>query len=803
MASFSFLSNDSIRWPTGSESGFNHCPPAGRNRSQTRIIPWLRSSQPVTTEAKMSTPCPRFVGIFLVSLVSSILLSPLQSTSVSAQVADTELRPMTFMDAQLMRNAGSWAPNPDGEWMLYTVSTPNWEEANSQSDIHLVSMREGLPSHRQLTFTADDSESSPTWAPDGVSFVFSSSRDADGGARGSQLYLMRVDGGEAQKITDAEDGVSGFEFSPDEMWLVYRSGPSGQAQLYRLPAGDLANADPVQLTEGEAGIDQWDWAPDSQQIYFTRADSFDEAEKERRDKGFTVDVKNMVTPLSNLWAVGVGGGDAEQLTNDPEVSIDGFVLSDDGKWIGLTGGSAKRYERNITSSRLYADLFLMETATGHIERLTENFEISESGITFSPDGRWVAFGAPDDMTQYSMTEGKAYIREVTDRGGSFRKLGSDFDGSIRTGFWSEDGKALYFGAGIKVTSQFMALDIESGDVRQITNERASISVNRDEDSGVYLINYQDPKTPSTSFTITSLDQVNDRASWVQLADVNPQVREMALGEEVEVEWTSTDGKTVGGVLTYPVGYEDGTRYPLVVSIHGGPASADVLRFNTTTQVYAGAGYAVLRPNYRGSTNYGNAHRTDIVGDYFTLGFDDIMTGVDYLIDEGIVDGDQMGAFGWSAGGHWSNWILTHTDRFKAISSGAGTMNWISMYAQSDVQRNRQFYVGDGFLYEDFDTYFDQSPLKYIMNAKTPTMVHVVEGDPRVPSPQSVELHMALKKLGVPTELFMYPGRSHGIPDARNRLVKAVSEMAWMDHYVRGIGEKFQWEDVLKTLEKEK
>jgi len=143
--------------------------------------------------------------------------------------------------------------------------------------------------------------------------------------------------------------------------------------------------------------------------------------------------------------------------------------------------------------------------------------------------------------------------------------------------------------------------------------------------------------------------------------------------------------------------------------------------------------------------------------------------------------------------------LTHTDRFKAISSGAGTMNWISMYAQSDVQRNRRFYVGDDLLYDNFDMYWDQSPLKYIKNAKTPTMIHVVQGDPRVPSPQSVELHMALKKLEVATELFMYPGQSHGIPDPRNRLLKAVSEMAWMDYYVRDMGEKFQWRDVLQTL----
>ena len=734
----------------------------------------------------------------------AVLLAAGWATFISAP-AQASLRPMTFLDVQEFARPGGWTPSPDGRWMLYTVSTLDWRAAERQSDIHLVSTEEEVASHRQMTFTGDKDETSPKWARDGQFFGFLSDRDASGEMGGNQLYYMRPDGGEARRITKVDGGVSDFSFSRDGSWLGYRAGKSGLRQLYRLPIEDLFTAEPEQLTgrdKDASGIENWEWSTDSKRIYFSRPDSHDKAESTRRREGFTVDIKNLETPLSNLWVVELAPGTMRRLTKDPTISVTSFDVSEDGRWITFTGGSAKRYERNITAARLYGDQFLLEVSTGHIERLTNNYEVSESSLGVSPDGRWVGFTAPDDMTRYTMTSTRVYIRDVNDRGAPFRRIGTGFDGSVRRGFWSEDGNLLYFNGGVKVTTQLHALEITTGGVRQLTHERAALSVSRDEDSGAILIGYADPKTPPTVFTVESFDKVADRSAWVQLVEVNPQVAEMALGEEVEVNWRSTDGKRVGGILVKPVGYREGERYPLIVAIHGGPAGADVLRFNGGygSQVYAGAGYAVLKPNYRGSINYGNAHRTDIVGDYFTLGFDDIMTGVDYLTEEGIVDGDRMGALGWSAGGHWSNWILTHTDRFKAISSGAGTMNWISMYAQSDVQRNRQFYIGDDFLYENFEPYWNQSPLKYIKNAGTPTMIHVVEGDPRVPSPQSVELHMALKKLGVPTELFMYPGRSHGIPDPRNRLVKAVSEMAWMDFYVRGLGEKFEWHDVLKTLE---
>jgi dipeptidyl aminopeptidase/acylaminoacyl peptidase len=732
--------------------------------------------------------------------VATLVAGAAASSAVRAQSA---LRPMTFLDMRQMRSVSSPTPSPDGRLMLYALSTPDWKTAKSQTDLYVVSIRDGVSSTRQMTFTKDKNESSPQWTSDARAFFFLSNREAPEDAQSrNQLYMMRPDGGEAQRLTDTREGVRDYQISEDGKWLVYRSGKDNEEQLYRLPIENIETASATQLTTHATGIGTWRFSPDTQRIYFLSPDAVDKDEKERRDKKFTVNIRNMETPSASLWTLDLNGNTTKKLSDGTQYAATQFSISGDSKWVGFRGQSLKRYERNITAESLYADLYLLEVATGNIERLTNNFEVSESGLSFSPDSQWIAYSSADDATRYTMSNSRVYMRAVGDRGKPFRKLGTSFDGDVGVGFWSKDGGTIYFNEGVRATNQLMMLDVKSGAVRQVTEEKASLSVSLDDDSGVVLINYADPKTPSTIFTADTVQNVASRASWRQLTDPNPQVKQFALGEEEEITWKSKDGMVVGGVLTKPVGYKAGQRYPLIVAIHGGPASADVLGFNGGygSQVYAGAGYVVLKPNYRGSTNYGLKHKTDIVGNYFQAGYEDIMSGVDHLIAQGIVDGSKMGALGWSAGGHWSNWILVNTDRFKAISSGAGTSNWISMYAQSDVQRNRQFYLGDKLPYHDFDAYWNQSPLKYITRAKTPTMIHVVEGDPRVPSPQSVELHMALKQLGVPTELFMYPGNTHGIPDPRNQLVKSVSEMAWMDYYVRGIGNKFSWRDVLKTLE---
>ncbi len=766
-----------------------------------------------------------------------LALVAIVASSASAQ------RPMTFLDAQNMRQVAGQDVSPDGKSMLYSLSTPDWNSARRQSDIYLVAFDGGLQTTRQLTFTKDKNETSPKWSRDGSFIAFLSDRDAttapaNGGAAGgrgggagaaggggarNQIFVMRIDGGEARRITDAREGVSNFSFSKDGKSIVYTSGRAGDEQIYALATGDfyrpLLEGDfpkASQLTRHATGITSWQWSPDGRRIYFVSPDSIDRDDRARTDKQFTVKPRNPATSVASLWVYDLDARQERRLTNDTSYSVGEFTISPDGKWIGFHGMSSNRYERGNLEQNDYADLRLLNVATGAIERLTKNTDIGEGPVLFSPDSKLLAFSAPDDF-KYMHNE-RMYVRHVDQPGEPLRKIGGNVDLDVRAGgrgggggaegiessFWSANGDTIYFGTGVRATTQLFSLAVSTGQAKQITDVKGTISVARDDETRRFLITYADPHTPPATYTVASLGDVNNRSKWTQLTDPNEWVkRDVALGDEEEITWKSNDGTRVSGVLIKPIGYQAGKRYPLIVAIHGGPAAADMLSFNGgyNAQVYAGAGYAVLLPNYRASTQYGEKFKIESQGDYFTKGFQDIMTGVDYLIAQGLVDSTQMGALGWSAGGHYSNWIETHTTRFKAISSGAGVANWISMWSESDTQRLRQWYLGDKMYWEpgQLENWMRQSPITYIKNAKTPIFIHVVDGDPRVPRPQSEEMHMALSKLGVPNEFWVYPGTTHGIPDARNQYLKAVAEKEWMDFYVRGSGKQFAWRDVLGSV----
>ena len=269
-----------------------------------------------------------------------------------------------------------------------------------------------------------------------------------------------------------------------------------------------------------------------------------------------------------------------------------------------------------------------------------------------------------------------------------------------------------------------------------------------------------------------------------------------LPKQEAVRWDGDDGMEVEGLLYWPLDYQEGTRHPLVVQTHGGPAASDKFGFGSWSsyvQVLTARGYFVFKPNYRGSTGYGDAVLRDMVGHYYRQSHLDVMTGVDYLIDRGLVDGDRMAKMGWSGGGHMTNKIITHTDRFKAASSGAGAVNWISMYGQSDVRIYRTPWFGGTPWQEDapIDVYWEHSPLKDIYKVTTPTLVLVGENDLRVPAAQSIELIRALKANGVESHLYMAPREPHGWQELRHELFKVNVEIDWFERHVRGI--EYEWE----------
>ena len=272
----------------------------------------------------------------------------------------------------------------------------------------------------------------------------------------------------------------------------------------------------------------------------------------------------------------------------------------------------------------------------------------------------------------------------------------------------------------------------------------------------------DAAGPGEIWTIASAG-----AAPVQITHVfDGLAREFTLGRQEAIQWKGADGVAVEGLLTYPVNYQAGRKYPLAVLTHGGPQAADKYGIGGSTydiQVLAGKGYAVLQPNYRGSTGYGDAFLRDMVGHYFQNAHLDVMAGVDEVIRRGIADPDRLVAAGWSAGGHMTDKLITFTDRFKAAAAGAGAANWISMYAQSDIRSYRTPWFGGTPWQKNapIDAYWNNSPLKDVANVKTPTIFFVGEKDPRVPMPQSVEMHRALKSNGVPTHLYVAPREPHG------------------------------------------
>lgn len=639
-------------------------------------------------------------------------------------------RAMTIVDLINVPRVSTPQLSSDGKQVLFVRSDADWKANKRVSHVWRVNTDgSGLV---QLT-NGPEGESSPQWAPDGRAVAFVAKRANDEVA---QLYLLSNQGGEAVAITKHATAVSN-------------------------PA----------------------WSPDGTSVYFVADDPKPDEEKAKEKVQDDVFAYDENFRQRHLWKVDVSSRAESRLTSG-DFSVLGFELSRDGTLIAMHRSTSPLYGDNDRS-----EIWVMAADGQDPRRLTTN-TVTESNARISPDRRQVLFvsGSNDRFETYY--NGKLFVVPVG--GGTARIVGADLPYEVQEAAWSADGTAIYFVANTGVRNQVFRITASGGPATPLTQGDHTLG------GWSYVPN-------GDRHVFIKDDATNPGEVWMLVGTGTPTrvtrifenlATQFRLPRQERIEWKGADGVTVEGLLYYPLDYQAGRRFPLVVQTHGGPQASDKFGFGSWSsyvQVLAARGYAVLKPNYRGSTGYGDAFLRDMVGQYFKNAHLDVMAGVDHLIKIGLADPDRLVKMGWSAGGHMTNKIITFTDRFKAASSGAGAANWVSMYAQSDVRTYRTPWFGGTPWQKDapIAAYWDNSPIKYVSNVKTPTIFLVGERDVRVPPPQSVEMYRALKANGVPTRLYVAPREPHGFQELRHQLFKVNAELEWFEKHA--MGRPYTWE----------
>ena len=653
----------------------------------------------------------------------------LAASVVTAQ----DKRPMTIVELIDVPSVGSPRLAPDGSQILYTRTGTDWKKNGRTTHIHRIDA-DGSGGV-QLT-NGEEGESSPRWSPDGMRVAFLAKRGEDSE---TQIYMMRNRGGEASPLTEHDSSVRSFQFSPDGRH-IYFTAPNAKT--------------PEEKKKDKLKDDVFAFDEDYQQHHFFR-----------------------------VAADGAGPQQAERIT-EGDYSVIGFRLSDDGMRV-----AHHRSLSPLVDNRDEGEVWIMDVDGGNAVQLTDN-TVSEFGAQLSPDGTQLMFLSDSSADFETYFNDNIFVMPAA--GGAHRVLYEDMTHEVNSARWAPDG-SIYFTANTGVRTELFHGTMEDAAPTALTAGDHSLSGwNFQASAGQHVFGISNRENNGDLHLLPA--NGGDPVKVTSVFDYLAETFELPVQEAIR--WKGEDGAEVEGLLYYPLDYQEGQRYPLIVQTHGGPAASDKFsfgRWSSYVQVATARGWAVFKPNYRGSTGYGDDVLRDMVGHYFNQSHLDVMTGVDHLIELGIADGDRMAKMGWSGGGHMTNKIITHTGRFKAAASGAGAVNWISMYGTSDVRIYRTPWFGGTPWQEDapIDTYWGHSPLKDIYKVTTPTIVLVGENDVRVPPNQSVELYRALRTNGVDTHLYIAPREPHGWQELRHELFKVNVELDWFERHVRGI--EYEWE----------
>jgi dipeptidyl aminopeptidase/acylaminoacyl peptidase len=427
-----------------------------------------------------------------------------------------------------------------------------------------------------------------------------------------------------------------------------------------------------------------------------------------------------------------------------------------------------------------ADLSLVEVASG-TARLLADSRAAEADPAFSPDGRWIAYTASDVPPTWAGASG---LQIVAVDGATRRALAPSYDGRPNVLGWSADGRRIFVSETYRTVSRVWAIPAEGGQLQGITPvdlmvESPALNAARTH----FGFTSQTAEQPVEAF-IGAVDPF----APVQVSRVQNPAK-VTLGRTEAVEWKSPDGKSIEGLLTYPAGYQAGTRVPLLVIVHGGPAGVFLRTFTGNPSPYlvaafASRGYALLRCNVRGSSGYGRDFRYANRSDWGGGDYRDILSGLDHLISKGIADPERLGVMGWSYGGYMTSWVITQTKRFKAASVGAGVTNLMSFTGTADIPSFVPDYF-EGEYWDVFDRWRTHSAMFNVKGVSTPTLIQHGDADVRVPISQGFEFYNALKRQNVPVTMVVYPRQPHGIQEPKMMLDAMQRNLDWFDRWIKG------------------